>query len=371
MSQSPTATPPAPSAGAPGASAEASGWASTRSPAQIVDALRRAKRVLLLTHARPDGDALGSSLALARSLSSLGIVAMPAYVPSMPRWAAHLIAATPHVLLENDHAARLGALPEPDAMVIVDTGSWMQLEEVKGYLQPRTDKVMVIDHHLSGSTDLTNARLIDAKAAAVAEVVAPLCAQLLGVASAAKLPLDIAEPLFLGLATDTGWFKFSNTRSATLRLAADLLETGVDHSRLFEWVEQQDRPSRLALQARALASLEYFEGQSVAVMSLTRADFDATHSDSEEAGGFAADVLCVAEIQVAVVLTETVAKDPAGPVTKASIRSKPGPRAIDVAAVCRVLGGGGHARAAGVKIAAPIAEAKARIVQAIRTVKNA
>ncbi len=355
----------------PGTSAEASVWASTRSAAEIVDSLRAAKRVLVLTHARPDGDALGSSLALARSLTRIGIAALPAYVPSMPRWAAQVIAATPHLLLENDHAARLESLPEPDAIVVVDTGAWMQLDEVKGYLQPRTGKVMVIDHHLSGSPDLTGARLIDPKAAAVAEVVAPICTQLLGLESATGLPRDIAEALFLGLATDTGWFKFSNTHSGTLRLASELLETGVDHSRLFEWVEQQDRPSRLALQARALASLEYFEGQSVAVMSLTRADFDATHSDSEEAGGFAADVLCVAEIQVAVVLTETVAKDPASPVTKASIRSKPGPRAIDVAAVCRSLGGGGHARAAGVKVSAPIAEAKARIVQAIGAVKNA
>ncbi len=345
-------------------------WSSTRTTADVAGVLKAAKRVLILTHARPDGDALGSSLALARSLQRVGVEALPAYVPAMPRWAVQVIAGTAHMLLEAHASDKLGALPEPDVIAVVDTGAWMQLDEVRGYLASRTGRVVVIDHHLSGSATLSEARLLDTKAAAVAEVVAPVCAALLGVAGAERLPVDVAEALYLGLATDTGWFKYSNTRPETLHLAADLMRAGVDHSRLYEWVEQQDRPSRLALQAKALASLEYFDNQSIAVMHLSRADFEASHADTEDAGGFAADALRVAEIQVCAVLTEMAGKDPSNPVTKISLRSKPGPHAIDVAAVCQKLGGGGHARAAGLKIAAPLAEAKSRIVAAIRAGKS-
>ena len=341
-------------------------WTSTRTSTEIAATLRGARRVLVLTHARPDGDALGSTLALTRSLLRVGVEARAAYVPTMPRWGGQVIGDTPHTLLENDAVQRLEALGEPDLILISDTGAWMQLEEVRGYLKSRTQRVIVLDHHLSGSADLSSARLIDPKAAAVAEVAAPVCVALLGVPAADRLPMDVAEALYLGLATDTGWFRYSNTRPATLRLAADLLQAGVNHSRLFEWVEQQDRPSRLALQARALASLEYFERQRIAVMALGRADFDAAHADTEDAGGFAADALRVAEIHVCAVLTELAGRPADAPVTKVSIRSKPGENALDVAAVCRSLGGGGHARAAGVKINQPMAQAKATIVAAIR-----
>ena len=346
-------------------------WSSTQTTADVARTLRSASRVLVLTHARPDGDALGASLALVRSLGRVNVAAMPAYVPSMPRWSRQVIADTPHVLLEAGASETLAGLPEPDAIVVVDTGAWMQLDEVKGYLVSRTGKIVVIDHHLSGSANLSAARLLDTRAAAVAEVVAPVCVALLGVGTPERLPRDVAEPLYLGLATDTGWFKYSNTRPETLHLAAQLMKAGVDHSRLYEWVEQQDRPSRLALQARALASLEYFDNQSIAVMSLSRADFEASHADTEDAGGFAADALRVAEIQVCAVLTEMAGRDPGAPVTKISLRSKPGEGALDVAALCQKLGGGGHARAAGVKIAAPLAEAKARIVAAIRAGRGA
>ncbi len=345
-------------------------WTSTRSAAEISAALRAARRVLVLTHARPDGDALGASLALVRSLVRIGVDARAAYVPAMPRWAGQVIAGTPYTLLEADHVARLEALREPERIVVVDTGAWMQLEEVRSYIAARTGKVIVIDHHLSGNPDLSSERLLDPAAAAVAEVVAPVCCGLLGVPGPGHLSPEVATPLYLGLATDTGWFRYSNTRPATLRLAADLLAAGVNHSELFEWVEQQDRPARLSLQARALASLVYYDGQAIAVMSLSRADFDSSHADTEDAGGFAADCLRVAEIQVCVVLTEMVGKDPAKPITKASLRSKPGPHALDVAAVCAGLGGGGHARAAGVKLALPLAAAQERIVATIRAARS-
>jgi phosphoesterase RecJ-like protein len=119
-------------------------------------------------------------------------------------------------------------------VVIVDTGSWSQLHDYRPWIDAQHDKTALIDHHLSGNAEVSPRRLIDTGAAAACEIVAGLCVPLLGPGFARDLPREVAEPLYLGLATDTGWFRHSNVTPAVMRLAADLLEAGVDHERLIE-----------------------------------------------------------------------------------------------------------------------------------------
>jgi phosphoesterase RecJ-like protein len=343
------------------------GWVATVTAGEAAAAFLAAHRTVVLTHARPDGDALGSTLALVRALKHAGRDAEAWFVGPMPRFAAALVRDTKvRVAAGAEGAAALvSSAAEPGAVAVVDTGSWMQIDVLGPWLRERADKAVVVDHHLGGDADTAPRRLLDTAAAAAAEVIAPVCAGVLGV-PVSRLPRDVAEALFLGCATDTGWFKFSNTRPATLRLAADLLDAGVDHAAVYEVVEQQDRPARLKLLGRALDALAWYGGGRVAVMTLTRADFDSTGGDAEDAGGFASDVLNVAGAQVAVVLTEVLNPGKAGGATvKVSTRSKPGPNAVDVAAVCATLGGGGHARAAGVKLAMPMDKAKAAVLRAL------
>jgi phosphoesterase RecJ-like protein len=180
------------------------------------------------------------------------------------------------------------------------------------------------------------------------------------------LPRDVATPLFLGLATDTGWFRFSNVRQQTLALAARLIGAGVDHASLYEMIEQQNTAARMRLLARALSSLELHKHASIALMSLTQADFKEAGADSEDTGGFADGPMSVVGVQVVVTLTEMTKPGDPNPLTKASLRSKPGPHAIDVAAVCNKLGGGGHARAAGVKLKLPLASAREVVLKALQ-----
>lgn len=344
-------------------------WTPTRTARDVAATLRTARRVAIVTHAKPDGDAAGSTLALARALRLAGIDAHCWYVAPMPRWFEAIAGDTPAHVFEAPAHGRKGltpdALPEPDAIVVADTGSWAQLDDLAPWVRARTERTIVIDHHLSGDPDMSAARLLMPDAAAAAEIVADVCVLLTGVPGAAALPLEIAEPLYLGLATDTGWFRYSNTSPRTLRLAADLREVGVDAPRLFQLVEQQDRPARLRLLARALASLELLAGDRVAIMRLSRADFEFAHGDTDDTTGFASDILSVAPIQVGVLLTETAPKPGKPPLSKASLRSKPGPHAVDVAALTKALGGGGHARAAGVKLPLPIDQARDALVSAI------
>ncbi|MGQ0626744.1 MAG: DHH family phosphoesterase [Phycisphaerales bacterium] len=350
---------------------EDSTWGSSIDQSAAVEWLKSRRRVVVLTHARPDGDALGSTLAITRTLLRLGVEAMPWYVGPMPRWSAELIGETPAEVLDGPAAAALcasigpGDSNGPDGVVVADTGAWMQVEDLRPFLSGRAGSTLVLDHHLSGNASLADRRIVDPRAASATEVCGPICRALLG---GGPLPLDIATPLYTGLATDTGWFRFSNTRPATLRFAAELLEAGVNFSRLFDMIEQQDRPSRLALLGRAMNALEYFDGHRVALMALTRKDFDETHGDAEDTGGFAAHALAVAGLQVAVTLTEAAVREGQGALTKVSLRSKPGPNAVDVAAVCQTLGGGGHARAAGVKLRMSLNEARGRVLAALGVV---
>lgn len=348
-------------------------WASNTNAADLATWLADQRAVVLLTHTKPDGDALGSTLALARSInlrsgsSGAASVAECWYGAPLPAWVRSVTGPTKVRTIEPGQPAP-GAL-DPSGVVVTDTGAWTQLEPFAEWLRPRRAVTAVIDHHLHGDTDVGERVLLDTSAAAVTQPVAGVCVELLGLGSPAELPVEIAEPLYLGLATDTGWFRHSNVSPAVMTLAADLLQAGVNHGRLYEMIEQQERPSRLRLMARALASLEFHVEKRTAIMSLTALDFAECGAAPGESGGFVDIPQSVESVRVAAVLNEQEATSPDGPLTKISLRSKGEPYdgrdPVDVAAVCQSLGGGGHARAAGARVRGPLAVAKARLLEAL------
>lgn len=350
------------------ATTTATTWASTVSAERLADDLRAAGSVHVTTHSKPDGDALGSSLALARAIGHArgGSAARITVAGATPRWMPTVIGSTPVSVLGPHDAATL----EGDLIAIVDTGSWSQLAEVKPALVGQSDRVLIVDHHLHGDTDIAVRRVVDAKCASTTQVLAPICTRLCGVDSPAKLPLDVAEPLYLGLATDTGWLRYSSVTPATLRLAADLLAAGVDHTKLYRLIEQQDVVNRWRLLGRALGALSLHTMRTendAALMTLSLADFAATGAGSEDTSGFADMLLTVTSVEVAGVLCETAPVPGEPPMTKVSLRSKPGPSAVDVNNVCRRLSGGGHARAAGAKPKLGLEDAHAAVLDALRS----
>jgi phosphoesterase RecJ-like protein len=222
-----------------------------------------------------------------------------------------------------------------------------------------------MDHHQQGDPDVAARRFVDVKAAAACEIAAELCRLILGLPSVSKLPVEVAEPLYLGLATDTGWFRHSNVTPAVMRTAAALIEAGVNHSQLYEWVEQRDRVSRLRLMGRALASMELHDSDRVAMFTLTLQDFHDCHATSTDSSGFSELALSSEKVQVCVLITEAFVHPGDGNITKVSFRSKDGPKSTDVNAVAKKLGGGGHVRAAGAKVSAGVAETKKRVLEAL------
>lgn len=349
-------------------------WVSTSNAEEIAARLRGLKRVAVVTHAKPDGDAVGSALSVVRSLRRLNIEAKAFFVGPVPRWLAEVAGETPYGVFEGGAAvSSLGF--EADVIVIVDTGSWGQLAEMRGVVEPRRETNVLVDHHMHGEPATAGTRLIVNTAASATQVLAPVCCYLLNIATAASLPRDVAEMLYLGLATDTGWFRYSNVSASTMRLGGDLLEAGIDHTRLFRLIEQQETAGRLKLIGRAMSSLELVNDGTAALISLSVKDFDEAGADRNDTAGFADMALAISTVKVAASLTEqpppplSPAGNTARVVTKISFRSKPGDGAVDVNVLAQRFGGGGHVRAAGAKFEGTMEEAKKAIVEALKAQK--
>ncbi len=339
-----------------------SAYVSNANLAQIAARLRDAKRVVILTHSKPDGDAIGSSLALARTLTRLGIVATPVFLaPWSPRMDS-IVGETP-IIKEIHGVWSRKELADVDCVAIVDTGSWTQIADARHWLEPHREHALIIDHHAHGDADVAELRHVDTSAAAATQLVAEVCRQLLAVERCADLPIDIAEPLYLGLATDTGWFRHSNVTSDVMRLASELIDAGVDQNRLFRRVEQSDSPKRLLLLQRALASLSLFANDRAAIISVTAADIAACEAGQDELGGLTDLPQTVGTVRVVAVLTEL---EPS--LVKVSLRSKavePPEQSVDVNMIAQEFGGGGHVHAAGAKLKLSLVEARRRVTQVL------
>ena len=169
---------------------------------------------------------------------------------------------------------------------------------------------------------------------------------------------SVAEALYIGLATDTGWFRHANARASEFALAARFLHAGVKKDDLYARLEQCHRLERVLLESRALASLRTLANGTVTLMSLSKTDFDETHGLPEELAGVVNLPMMAARIRASVLLVEQDG------VIKVSFRSKPsvaGGSFLDVNQIAATFGGGGHVHAAGARIKGTLAEAAQQI----------
>jgi phosphoesterase RecJ-like protein len=254
-----------------------------------------------------------------------------------------------HVDAEKSWPADL-SLNAFDALLVVDTGTWSQLpglkEKLAGWAKPK----LVVDHHLT-QENWADAKLVVTDAAAAGEIVAELLDQW-GV----DFDQPIAAALFLAVASDTGWFQFSNTRPYTLRLAARLMEAGVQTDALYQALYQNERAERIALQTRVQGSMELLCDSRLAVMRVTKKDFEETRAAVPDTENLINVPLQIRTVEVSLLFTEP--KEP-GPI-RVSLRSK---GQVDVARFAEKFGGGGHARAAGLKVEGTLKEVMGKVVE--------
>ncbi len=320
-------------------------YSTTTTARHIADRFVNAKRVLITSHDKPDGDAIGSALALARALRQRGRV--------VDIWLSGAFDPVLQCLLANEQPGRAPEkLPsgDYDAVAVLDTGSWGQLEHLGPWLRERREKIMGVDHHRSGDTDFAD-RIVDTRCASCTQALVPII-DALGV----KFDMpgtggsgSIAEALFAGLATDTGWFRFSSADAAVFTLASRLLSAGVEKDRLYRQLEENSRPPRLGLLGRALSNIRWLANNRAAMMQLMPEDFATASGSPEDLAGVVNAPMQVGSTECSVLLSQTEVG-----IVKLSFRSKPALHAgggfVDVNRMAGEFGGGGHVHAAGARV---------------------
>lgn len=319
-------------------------------PSEVIRRFSAAKSLLVVTHARPDGDALGSMRALTLAARAAGRTAWMLMPDSVPLRYAFLFAEAPAPAKQFAELAT-GA----ELVVILDTSVLNQLDGLDAQIRTVADRLIVIDHHATPG-QLGGLLWNDPTAAACGLLIAELV-------DALGWPLDVVacEALLAAIVSDTGWFQFPNTDARTLRRAAALLDKGVHAAALYDRLFRNDRPERLKLTARMLASLEMHCDGLLAVMTLRETDFAETRARPEETENLINEALRIGSVEAVVLLTEMEG------MCRVSLRSR---SRLDVAAVAQALGGGGHTRAAGVRISESIDAAKPRVLAAVTDALN-
>ena len=296
----------------------------------IADALRGHDRFVVVTHENPDGDALGSLLATTLTLRRLGkdaIMYLAGEAP-LPR---------EYAFMQLDGLVR--ELPddaEERVLVAVDCAKADRIGPDPAPVD-RAKLVVNIDHH-HDNTRFGDVNLVVADASSTGEVLRDVIREL-GV----ELTSDLAEPLYIALVTDTGRFQYSNTTPRSLRLAAELVEAGADIHAVFQQVYESVEFAKLKLRARALEHARVLEGGRIVVSDLLRTDFSDVGAPEPYSEGIIDDLRAVEGAELAALIRESP-RD-AGPTRRVSLRASVDE--LDVSAIARLFGGGGHRQAAG------------------------
>lgn len=296
---------------------------------------------LILTHKRPDGDALGSGAGLCQGLREAG---KTAYMLTNPE------TTITYEKYVQDYPATEDFVP--DYIISVDTASENQFQI---NAQDITDKVDVsIDHHPS-NTGYADTTCVDSERAACGEVVFDILLELSGSVSE-----KTAQALYVAVVADTGCFCYGNTNAKTLMNASRLVEAGAPNAKINKEIFRTKSKKRLKLEAEIITGMEYYMDDAVGIATLT-------HEMRSRAEAGEEDVEDIASIpgQIEGVIIAITLRENGGEATKVSVRTT---NQANANAICSEFGGGGHKMAAGCIISAPPAEAKKQILEVIEQV---
>jgi len=311
---------------------------------EIGQILRDHQRFAVLGHVRPDGDALGSQLALALSLQQLG--------KEVRVWNEDGMLEKYSFLPRAELLTKPPSSPENvDVAIALDTAIQNRLGTALAAV--RSAKIWInIDHHLS-NPGYGNIAYVDPSAPATAEIV-------FGLIKSQGLPFnrDIAENLYAAISTDTGSFQYPKTSAHTLEIAAELIRAGLDVGRLNQQLYENYPRRRLDLLRELLRTMRFRQGDSVASFSLslkTAAELGVLPEDNE---GLIDHLRAIRGVIVAAFFEELTDGK-----VRVSMRSKS--NSVDVCAICQKFGGGGHTLAAGARVRGTLAEVEEKVLEEI------
>jgi phosphoesterase RecJ-like protein len=319
----------------------------------FVEVVRRHQRFLLTTHIRPDGDGLGSMLALEEVLRQQGKEVQMVIASTFPPRYRFL-----------DSETRIQQFSPPgdlwrqaEVVMVLDTGTYNQLGTFGPFLRSLPAVKLVIDHHRT-QDELGAMRLVDITAEATGRLIFEAI-EALGV----PLPATAANALFVALAMDTGWFRHSNATATTFALAEKLVVAGARPDLLYDRLFEENSLARLKLTGLVLERLRVTAGGHVAYTEIRRSDYQTTGATPQDTEDLVNYTRSLAGVEVGLLFME----QPRGGV-KVSFRSR---ARVDVSSLAEQFGGGGHRLASGAVLEVPLEEARARILQAVQMALDA
>jgi phosphoesterase RecJ-like protein len=308
------------------------------------------RRICLTTHVNADGDGLGSEVAMVHLLRALGAqVSITNPTPTPPRF-GFLFAGLP----DADRSQQaVKELRRADLIVVLDIADLSRLGALGDTVRERGVPVACVDHHASPGTLPPGPRIVDSNAAATGELIF-----LLAQAVDWHVTPKAAHALYVALVTDTGGFRFSNTRPRTLRVAADLLEAGVDPEQVYLDVYAGAPAGRPRLLAEVLQTLVVEDDVGLAWVTVPPGALERHGVVSDDLDGVVEHARSVRGVRLALLFREM-----SGHRVKVSLRSVGD---VNVATLAHEFGGGGHAKASGVAIQGTLAEVQATVLAAAR-----
>lgn len=294
--------------------------------------LKEHNNILILTHAHPDGDTLGSGYALCRALYKLGKICCVVNADEIPKKFGYMY----------EDIAPLEF--KPDYVVAVDVAT----DNLLGELQGKYHIDLCIDHHSTNTEYADNLLLEDVPAA---------CQTMFEVVKELGVEIDsaLADCLYTGLTTDTGCFKYGSTTADTYRAAAELIDLGADNGRINRVMFETKTKTYARLERAALDSMRFYEKDKICIITITQQMYKDTGSTEQDTEAIAPLTRQIEGVEIGITV-----KEKADGTCKASIRTF---ESVNAAALANAFGGGGHAQAAACRLDCNVEEAVKQLVE--------
>lgn len=299
--------------------------------------LQKSNHIALVAHVNPDGDAVGSLLGLGSALSKIGKKVYLFIDDDIPEQFTFLTN-----IQQIQRFAFAGSLPV-DLLIVLDSSDFERVGKAKEKVD--FAKSLNIDHHISNE-GFTDFRCLDVKAAATCEIIFDLINQL-----EVEIDEEIAQALYLGIVTDCGFFRYANTTSKTMHVAAKLLDCGIVPNEIADYIETQTVETVMIL-PKVLDTLEFHSDNKIASISIS----PDLYNEGVDGDFYVKYPRYIYGVQVAILF-----KGVSDNVTRISMRSK----TLDVSKIATLFDGGGHKLAAGCTIQGDIKKAKKLLLEAI------
>ena len=307
----------------------------------ILEVIKKAQTIVILTHENPDGDAVGSSLAMYMALKEMG-KNPDIIIPELPRVYNFMPCA--------NEIKKEGSIEPYDLAIAVDSATIKMLNGWSNYFETAKVKI-TIDHH-STNTMYADYNFVNPDAPACSQILISII-DYFGV----NISKEIGTCILTGIITDTGGFQYQSTTPETFEFASELLKKGVNVSDIYKRVMNTKSRANFELRRRAIDRMEFLEGGKIAVTYITKQDEEEVNAESGDYEGIVEEGRSIEGVEVSIFIRET-AKG-----FKASLRSN---SYVNVSDVCLMFGGGGHFHAAGCTITQSLEQVKEKIVNQVK-----